>query len=604
MKSIKLTLALCALAATGQAQFTGQNFYGHGGVNALLSSGTYVTSDPGFVMGGYLPASPAGSSNFFVDKVDPDGTYGSATAFSREYFLYDAGSKCDNSCLKQETRCYGVSVIENPNANCTNTKYALTAAFTSGILFATLGNNGSVISSAFYNIPPNARPVKPLIALASTGDYYLCGAYQIATIDYLYAMKVDPAGVPFWSSTYDLLGINNSTFTPGGVVEDFYTSGGTAEMTIAGTIGIPPSTDGFIMKLDGSTGTPLLQQALASGQTLNESISSIALSASNGGYILGGRTVMVPGPEEAWMIRLNANATIDWSSRMSPSTNPNAGEVISVAERLSPPYGYEYYGLALSTGPTGGMLVLKLDDLGNPFGQPGNMNNEFLYNDGNGNVALPAAMSVFDAGVTGNNTGIHVFGTDQSAPGQFFLNQACFNGATGVCASTSQQNLTMMNSQTGGPIVTYIFSASASSGLQRCKNHFTLDNKINYNLNQPCPFVGLPVGPEPGNNNRMAAPAGSTPNVLSNAGNVSVYPNPVTNVAEISYSAKEGSNVKISLCDVSGKHIKTIDSGNSKAGANTIRFDMNNLSLQNGVYLINVTVNGTTTQQKIIYTKN
>ena len=335
---------------------------------------------------------------------------------------------------------------------------------------------------------------------------------------------------------------------------------------------------------------------------MNDDITSLSLAASNNGYVLGGLSNM--GPERAWMMRLNSNGTVNWSKRMDPSTNPGNGAVIGITERYSAVYGqYEYYGLTLSTGANGGMLVLKVDDNGNPFNQPPNINNEFLYNDGTGNVALPGAIGNLDAGPTGTNTGLHVFGTDQSAPGRFFMNQAFFNGATGTCGSPNQQNLTTMAASVQGPTVTYNFSFTGNNGLPPCRNHFTLDNKINPNVAQPCSFSGSPGGPQPGNNNRSSAPSGNGQGTISNGG-VSVFPNPVSNTAEISYTAAEGGDVKISLCDVLGKHIKTLDTGGKKAGANTIRFDMNSLNLQNGVYLINVTIDGTTTQQKIIYTKN
>lgn len=603
MKSIQLMLALCTLATATKAQFTGQSFYGHNGTAAILSSGTYVNGTPGFIMAGYQPNTAAGACNFLVDKVDPDGTFASGSGFSNEYYLFDAGVSCNNTCMQQENNCYGISVIEN-SAACSTIPYALTASFDAGVLFATLDNAGKIVSSALYTLPGNGKiSSKPLITMASTGDYYLCGYFNDAGIDKMYALKVNASGAAYWSVAYDLSTPPvNQLFQPRAIIEDFYP--GFAELAIAGTLGSTTS-DGFLVTLDGSTGLQLIGSALASGQVINESISSIALAASNGGYLLGGSTDMTPGPERAWMCRINANGTFTgtfWTSRIEPSTNTGMGEVIAVAERFSATYNsYEYYGLTLSTGAAGGMLVLKLDSIGLPFSQPGNTNNEFLYNDAAGTIALPAAMSHLDAGPAGNNTGIHVFGTDQSNPGRFFLNQAFYNGATGSCASPSQQNLTVLKNRLPGPQIDYPFTMSASSPLIRCKNHYILDPSINYIPNQPCSVSGNPAGPYAGNNNRSAAPSG--PDAQGNAGGVSIYPNPVSQAAEISYTANEGGEVKISLCDVLGKHITTLDSGYKK-GENRLQLDMNSLHLQTGVYFINVTMNGTTTQQKIIYTKN
>ena len=599
MKTFKLTLAMCALATISMAQpFTGQSYYAHNGTNALLSSGTYVRTIPGFIMGGYIPSfTSAGTPNFLIDKVDPNGTFVSTTAFSREYLMYNGGAACGLS-IAQETRCYGVSVIENRGTVCSNVMYAAAAAFDAGVLFMTLDNTGAIVNSAFYNIPSGAVPnVKPLIAAAANGSYYVCGSYLLSGISYVYAFQTSATGSTLnWSRVFDLA---IATFIPRAIVEDTYP--GFAELAMVGTLGTT-TTDGFIMTLNGGTGAPIIQRALASGQPVNETLGAIALAASNNGYIVGGKTDVNTTAGHAWMARLNANGTFNWTSRLNPTTNAIAGEVLGVAERRSSAYNsYEYYGLAVSTGSTGGMMVLKVDSLGNTFGQPGNTNNEFVYNDGSGNIASPAAISLFDGGTTGANTGIHVFGNDQSSPSRFFLNQACFNGVTGSCAITSQQNLTQMKAKAAGPASSYGFNVTVNNGLPRCKRYYVLDNSTSYSPVQPCSMSTLPGG---GNNNRPSNPTGTNENPNPKLGSLSVFPNPVSNITEVNYTAADDGEVEISLSDILGQQIKTLDRGYKNAGANALSFDMSELNLQTGVYFINVTMNGKTNQQKIIYSKN
>src|ERR1700749_2707118 len=100
MKSIKLLLALCALTALSKAQpITGQSYYNNGGMPAFLSSGTYVSTNPGFIMARYQPS---GVPNFVVDKVDVDGTFSGATGiFGNTYKTLTGGVNC-NSTLSQE----------------------------------------------------------------------------------------------------------------------------------------------------------------------------------------------------------------------------------------------------------------------------------------------------------------------------------------------------------------------------------------------------------------------------------------------------------------------------------------------------------------------
>jgi len=278
--------------------------------------------------------------------------------------------------------------------------------------------------------------------------------------------------------------------------------------------------------------------------------------------------------------------------------------VVGVSERFSNTYGaYEYYGATVSSGPTGGMLVLKLDQNGNPFGMPGNTNNEFLYNDLFGNIGLTNAMTTLDAGPGAANTGIHVFGNTKNGPSDFFLDMGYFNGATGTC-NTNQQNLTMMNGINPGPNIVYSLNLGVTKGLPLCPWHQLRWQVNNYPVTQPCSMNTPPVAPYVGNNSRTMAPTGIEENSANNVHSLAVFPNPVSNVAELNYNLNKSGDVKITLSNILGQQVRTLDSGIKDAGSNTLKIDLGSMGLQDGVYVINVAAEGMSSQQKIIYSHN
>jgi hypothetical protein len=273
-KTIQLGAALFALSFSTQAQpFTAQTFYDHSGTAALLSSGTYAVTNPGFIMVGYLPvAGGGGIPNYFLDKTDETGMLSGTGQFSGQYRMYTGGNLCV-AALAQETNCYGLSVIERPTGG--SILYAHAGAFDSGCVFATINNTGLPVSSAFYPFPSGASGItKPLIAASFTGDYYVCGSYMISSVQFMYAFKVTASGSTIWSQLYNL---NASTTIPRGIIEETYS--GAPELAVVGVENSTGSDNGFFMKIKGSSGAVTLLETIDSGS--NEGLSSIALAASN-----------------------------------------------------------------------------------------------------------------------------------------------------------------------------------------------------------------------------------------------------------------------------------------------------------------------------------
>jgi len=80
-------------------------------------------------------------------------------------------------------------------------------------------------------------------------------------------------------------------------------------------------------------------------------------------------------------------------------------------------------------------------------------------------------------------------------------------------------------------------------------------------------------------------------------GKISIYPNPTDNMLNISFTAKENTNIEIGLTDISGRIIMQ-DAYFVNQGANKFSLNLNNLS--QGVYLLNISENNSSLRYKII----
>jgi hypothetical protein len=67
---------------------------------------------------------------------------------------------------------------------------------------------------------------------------------------------------------------------------------------------------------------------------------------------------------------------------------------------------------------------------------------------------------------------------------------------------------------------------------------------------------------------------------------VSVYPNPAANSATLSFEALKNSDVKIALCDITGKVVKVISSGSIYAGKQLVSIDLNGVN--SGLYFVTI----------------
>ena len=95
------------------------------------------------------------------------------------------------------------------------------------------------------------------------------------------------------------------------------------------------------------------------------------------------------------------------------------------------------------------------------------------------------------------------------------------------------------------------------------------------------------------NNNMPVVLAGpTTDNKVENSMNITTYPNPFIENANISYNLTTDSKVKMEVFDMSGKLVANLFEGNQKSGVYNFQFSGKTYSSQSGMYIIKMTING------------
>jgi FAD synthase len=87
---------------------------------------------------------------------------------------------------------------------------------------------------------------------------------------------------------------------------------------------------------------------------------------------------------------------------------------------------------------------------------------------------------------------------------------------------------------------------------------------------------------------------------IENEIGMSIYPNPTSNNATVTFNLANASDVLVNVTDLSGKVAQSIDLG-SVNGAQNVNINVDTLS--NGVYMVNVNVNGVVSTQKLVVRK-
>ncbi len=78
-----------------------------------------------------------------------------------------------------------------------------------------------------------------------------------------------------------------------------------------------------------------------------------------------------------------------------------------------------------------------------------------------------------------------------------------------------------------------------------------------------------------------------------------VYPNPTSDIANVSLDLKEVSDVKVTLVDIFGKEVKVVTEGKFSS----VKESVNVSDLAKGIYTVNYSVNGSTVKAKLLMVK-
>lgn len=82
-----------------------------------------------------------------------------------------------------------------------------------------------------------------------------------------------------------------------------------------------------------------------------------------------------------------------------------------------------------------------------------------------------------------------------------------------------------------------------------------------------------------------------------------IYPNPTSDNVSITYELLESSNVSISIVDLLGKEIVTVEAGNELKGIQKLELNTSSLGLSPGTYFIQFLIDGSRLSKKLIITK-
>lgn len=90
-------------------------------------------------------------------------------------------------------------------------------------------------------------------------------------------------------------------------------------------------------------------------------------------------------------------------------------------------------------------------------------------------------------------------------------------------------------------------------------------------------------------------------NETENNISLSVFPNPTNNEATVSFELANASDIVITITDLTGKTVSTLNLGNTAAGKNTV--EVNTTAFASGVYTVNFTANNAVSTKKLIVRK-
>ena len=556
-------------------------------ITYTLSSGFATKNTPGALWFGYHSMVQNISTTWHVNK--NFCIMGSGLSSIWPCYKIFESNACTGS-LSQVLNGYGVSAVETKGSN--GEAYAIAGSYDNACYFCTIDKFGNIISTMSYPFPYtptllNGTPTQPIIIESDRKDeYFICGYFESD----MYIINVDATGAILWSSFYAM----GKKVMPKDLIMSPYHQG---ELVVVGETEVSPiDKQGFFMLVDGHNGGVLNSKIYGHVNEM-EGFGSITIGSyvnpnNSDGFVIGGYAHKLNGVIglTTWVLKLDPVGNFIWSKIIEPTMGSNVG-VIDILERLNTFNNYEYYALLNSSV---GLQVLKLADDGRPFpiSSPNSLHNEFVYDLPSLIPAKATSLSYVNNQVPGADVGIQAFGTSSNFSGfsNSYAVSAYFNGETNCYRTLGVIN----NHDKGGRNSRHIPTNKYGS-YSTCSNFqiqaFFPGGSINY----PCQGL-MSTG-----SNQRTLPAGV--NIKADEEeNFSVFPNPITDKAQVNYSVSDNSEVNIYIYSLLGEKILHLKPELKLAGNYTEEINFSALDLKNGIYFVTTVVDGTAHKQKIIYT--
>lgn len=315
----------------------------YGGSGLEYAHSIQQTNDGGYIVAGVTKSYGAGSSDFWVLKLDTDGNI----VWQKTY----GDSDMESALSIQQTSDGGYIVAGNTTSFPTGTPpYGPGSPGSSDYWVLKLDSSGNVEWQRHYG--GNGGDEQNYIQQTSDGGYIVAGttySFGVGIRDY-WILKLDSSGNVEWQKTYGGGAYEGPRSIQQTSDSGFIVAGGTASFGAGGL-------DSWVLKLD-STGNIEWQKTY--GGSSNDEIVVIQ-QTSDSGYIAAGLAQSY-GSAGCWILKLDSSGNIEWQ---------NSYGVAGVAHSIqrTTDGGYIVAGFAHSPPGSGDSWVLKLDSSGNVISQ-------------------------------------------------------------------------------------------------------------------------------------------------------------------------------------------------------------------------------------------
>jgi hypothetical protein len=270
------------------------------------------------------------------------------------------------------------------------------------------------------------------------------------------------------------------------------------------------------------------------------------------------------------------------------SIDPAAISVPAISKRINTLGAIEYYVGANSA--SFGEQVFKIDVNGNPVAGI----NEFIYN--TNTPSNPSSLVNVDFEDTPSpNIALNTFGTNDPTTGQYSLVRSYFSGQSSSNASCIE--------------------TLATAGVAPGPNTIAFLTITPVPINPGCSFyihestLTLPptikciTSSIAGGSNARPTSVGISENKGVEASGIFAFPNPTNGASTLTYIIDHNTNIKIEMYNSMGQLIDKILNSEMQAGTHEQKIDFKKMSLESGIYFLNITIDGNTLNKKIIYSK-